>query len=89
MTTPYRIRGETGEWEVVIGLEVHAQVTSRSKLFSGASATYGGGTEHPCEPGGCRDARHVARDQRRVRRAGGAHRSRAWLRNPPLEPVRP
>ena len=41
MTTPYRIHGETGEWEVVIGLEVHAQVTSKSKLFSGASATYG------------------------------------------------
>ena len=41
MTETYRIHGETGEWEVVIGLEVHAQVTSRSKLFSGASATYG------------------------------------------------
>jgi len=41
VTETYRIHGETGEWEVVIGLEVHAQVTSRSKLFSGASATYG------------------------------------------------
>ena len=30
----YRIHGETGEWEVVIGLEVHAQVTSNAKLFS-------------------------------------------------------
>lgn len=38
----YRIQGNTGEWEVVIGLEVHAQVTSNSKLFSGASASYGG-----------------------------------------------
>ena len=37
----YRIQGATGEWEVVIGLEVHAQVTSRSKLFSGASTTFG------------------------------------------------
>jgi aspartyl-tRNA(Asn)/glutamyl-tRNA(Gln) amidotransferase subunit B len=37
----YRIHGETGEWEVVIGLEVHAQVTSHSKLFSGASTTFG------------------------------------------------
>ncbi len=36
------ITGKTGEWEIVIGLEVHAQVTSQSKLFSGASATYGG-----------------------------------------------
>jgi aspartyl-tRNA(Asn)/glutamyl-tRNA(Gln) amidotransferase subunit B len=32
----YRIHGATGEWEVVIGLEVHAQVTSKAKLFSGA-----------------------------------------------------
>ena len=36
------IRGATGDWEVVIGLEVHAQVLSRSKLFSGASAAFGG-----------------------------------------------
>ncbi len=36
------VKGATGEWEVVIGLEVHAQVTSNSKLFSGASAEYGG-----------------------------------------------
>ena len=38
----YRIQGETGAWEVVIGLEVHAQITSNAKLFSGASASYGG-----------------------------------------------
>ena len=37
----YRIKGATGDWEVVIGLEVHAQVTSQSKLFSGASTTFG------------------------------------------------
>ena len=37
----YRIQGATGEWEVVIGLEVHAQVTSESKLFSGASTAFG------------------------------------------------
>jgi aspartyl-tRNA(Asn)/glutamyl-tRNA(Gln) amidotransferase subunit B len=36
------IRGGTGDWEVVIGLEVHAQVTSQSKLFSGASTAFGG-----------------------------------------------
>ncbi len=30
----YRIQGATGEWEVVIGLEVHAQVTSHSKLLA-------------------------------------------------------
>jgi aspartyl-tRNA(Asn)/glutamyl-tRNA(Gln) amidotransferase subunit B len=37
----YRITGETGEWEVVVGLEVHAQVVSNAKLFSGASTTFG------------------------------------------------
>jgi len=36
------IRGATGDWEVVIGLEVHAQVASRAKLFSGASTEFGG-----------------------------------------------
>ncbi len=35
------IKGETGEWEMVIGLEVHAQVTANSKLFSGASIEFG------------------------------------------------
>ena len=32
------IKGATGDWEVVIGMEIHAQVTSHAKLFSGASA---------------------------------------------------
>jgi aspartyl-tRNA(Asn)/glutamyl-tRNA(Gln) amidotransferase subunit B len=36
------IKGATGDWEVVIGMEVHAQVASRSKLFSGASTEFGG-----------------------------------------------
>jgi aspartyl-tRNA(Asn)/glutamyl-tRNA(Gln) amidotransferase subunit B len=37
------LKGATGDWEVVIGLEVHAQVLSKAKLFSDASAAYGGG----------------------------------------------
>jgi aspartyl-tRNA(Asn)/glutamyl-tRNA(Gln) amidotransferase subunit B len=37
----YRIQGNTGEWEVVIGLEVHAQISSQSKLFSGAATEFG------------------------------------------------
>src|SRR5262252_3614055 len=37
----YIIEGTTGKWEVVIGLEVHAQVTSKSKLFSGAATEFG------------------------------------------------
>ena len=35
------IKGQTGDWEVVIGMEVHAQVLSKSKLFSGASTEFG------------------------------------------------
>src|SRR3954462_11205753 len=35
------LKGETGEWEIVIGMEVHAQVLSQSKLFSGASTQFG------------------------------------------------
>jgi aspartyl-tRNA(Asn)/glutamyl-tRNA(Gln) amidotransferase subunit B len=37
----YLIHGNTGEWEVVIGLEVHAQISSQSKLFSGAATEFG------------------------------------------------
>ena len=35
------IKGATGDWEIVIGMEIHAQVTSLSKLFSGASTGFG------------------------------------------------
>jgi aspartyl-tRNA(Asn)/glutamyl-tRNA(Gln) amidotransferase subunit B len=42
MSAPFRIQGETGEWEVVVGLEVHAQITATaSKLFSGAATAFG------------------------------------------------
>ena len=37
----YLVQGASGPWEIVVGLEVHAQVVSQAKLFSGASATYG------------------------------------------------
>lgn len=37
----YRLPGATGDWELVLGLEVHAQVMSDSKLFSGAATAYG------------------------------------------------
>src|SRR5947209_17597812 len=46
MTVPVKtsilMKGTTGDWEMVIGLEVHAQVSSKSKLFSGASTAFGG-----------------------------------------------
>jgi aspartyl-tRNA(Asn)/glutamyl-tRNA(Gln) amidotransferase subunit B len=38
---PGQLKGETGIWEMVIGLEIHAQISSKSKLFSGASASFG------------------------------------------------
>jgi aspartyl-tRNA(Asn)/glutamyl-tRNA(Gln) amidotransferase subunit B len=38
---PFSVKGETGDWEVVIGLEVHAQVVSNAKLFSGAATAFG------------------------------------------------
>ena len=41
MTDNALIEGKDGQWEVVIGLEVHAQVSSQAKLFSGASAAFG------------------------------------------------
>ena len=41
MVSEYRIDGETGAWEVVVGLEVHAQITSKAKLFSGAATAFG------------------------------------------------
>ena len=41
MVSEYRVKGATGDWEVVIGLEVHAQVVSNAKLFSGAATAFG------------------------------------------------
>jgi aspartyl-tRNA(Asn)/glutamyl-tRNA(Gln) amidotransferase subunit B len=41
--SPKHIEGATGPWEVVLGLEVHAQVASKAKLFSGAAVGFGGG----------------------------------------------
>ena len=38
----YQVEGRTGPWEVVVGLEVHAQVVSNAKLFSGAATEFGG-----------------------------------------------
>src|SRR5438132_2326382 len=46
MNAPVRsaklLKGATGDWEMVIGLEIHAQVASNAKLFSGASTEFGG-----------------------------------------------
>ena len=55
------IKGATGDWEVIVGLEVHAQVTSRAKLFSGASTEFGGEPERACVAGRRGDARACCR----------------------------
>ena len=47
----YRIQGASGEWEVVIGLEGHGQVTSNAKLFSGAAPAFGPVRNHPASRG--------------------------------------
>ena len=44
------LKGETGDWEMVIGLEIHAQVLTESKLFSGASAAFGGAPNSQVSP---------------------------------------
>ena len=41
MEQNYLIQGETGNFEIVVGLEVHAQIKSKSKLFSGSSTSFG------------------------------------------------
>ncbi|MFW2830007.1 Asp-tRNA(Asn)/Glu-tRNA(Gln) amidotransferase subunit GatB [Sphingomonas sp. ID0503] len=41
MTSTYTIEGATGPWEVVVGLEVHAQISTNAKLFSGSSTAFG------------------------------------------------
>src|SRR5215475_11473587 len=40
-TTKKLVKGATGDWEIVVGMEVHAQVVSNTKLFSGASTAFG------------------------------------------------
>ena len=61
------IPGATGDWEVIVGLEVHAQVKSEAKLFSGASTSFGAAAQRQCQPRRCGDARHAARHQRGMR----------------------
>ncbi|ATQ42682.1 Asp-tRNA(Asn)/Glu-tRNA(Gln) amidotransferase subunit GatB [Caulobacter mirabilis] len=43
MTETFTLKGRTGDWEIVLGLEVHAQVASNAKLFSGAAVGFGAG----------------------------------------------
>ena len=58
------VAGASGDWEVIVGLEVHAQVASNSKLFSGASTGFGARAQQSRLARRCGDARHAAGDQR-------------------------
>ena len=71
---PRLIKGQTGDWEIVIGMEVHAQVLSKSKLFSGASTEFGAepNSQVSFVDAGMPGMLPVINEQ--MRRAGGAHR---------------
>ena len=70
------IPGATGDWEVIVGMEVHAQVTSEAKLFSGASTAFGARAQRQRQPGRRGDAGHAAGHQRGMRAPGDPHRAR-------------
>ena len=69
-------QGRDGDWEVVIGLEVHAQVTSQRQAVLRRLDRIRRRAQHPCLAGRRGHARHAAGHQPRMRRAGGAHRPR-------------
>jgi aspartyl-tRNA(Asn)/glutamyl-tRNA(Gln) amidotransferase subunit B len=85
----YRIQGATGEWEVVIGLEVHAQVTSEGQAVQRRGHRFRGGAQCAGQPGRCRDAGDAARAQPRMHPPGGAHRHGDRGADQRVEPVRP
>ena len=72
---PSKFKGATGDWEVVIGMEVHAQVTSNAQAVLRRIDRVRRRAQLPCLAGGRRDARHAAGDQRGVRAAGDPHGS--------------
>ena len=69
------LKGATGDWEIVVGMEIHAQVNSRSKLFSGASTEFGGEENSHVSLVDAAIAGHAAGHQRGVRTPGGSHRA--------------
>ena len=75
------IEGRTGEWEVVIGLEVHAQIIAEAKLFSGAATAFGAEPNTQVSPVDAGVSRHAAGDQPALRRAGGEDRARPRRRD--------
>ena len=66
----YAIQGETGDWEVVIGLEVRRQVVSKAKLFSGAATDFKNRTRRSSWTPPCREC---FRGERVLHRTGGSY----------------
>ena len=85
----YAIEGSTGAWEVVVGLEVHAQVISQGKAVLRRRHRFRRAAELAGELRRCRVSRHAAGDQPRMRGAGGAHRAGAERAHQLGQPVRP
>ena len=73
----YVIGGDTGDWEVVVGLEVHAQIISRAKLFSGAATDFGAEPNTQVSLVDAAFPGMLPVINGYLRRTGGAHRPRA------------
>ena len=83
------IKGGLSDWEVVIGMEIHAQVTREAKLFSGASTAFGGEPNSHVSLRRRGHAGHAAGHQRGMRAPGDAHRTRAEGADQPETRLRP
>ena len=83
------IEGATGEWEVIIGMEVHAQVTLQRQAVLRRLDGVRRRAQLPCEPGRCGHARHAAGDQRGLRGASHPHRAGPQGPDQPHLGVRP
>ena len=83
------IKGATGDWEVIVGMEIHAQVTSRGEAVLGRLDRLRGRAERPRLPRRRRHARHAAGHQRGMRAPGGPHRPRPEGRDQPALGLRP
>jgi hypothetical protein len=86
---PKIVSGAKQDWELVIGMEVHAQVSSKAKLFSGASTHLRRGAQFQRGLRRRGHARDAARHQRILRGPGRAHRAGAEGRDPPQVRLRP
>jgi len=83
------IDGRTGPWETVIGLEVHAQVVSKAKLFSGAATEFGAEPNTQVSPVDAAFPGMLPVIKPVLRRAGGQDRARSRCRDQARKRIRP